>query len=115
MTEYGSGGSFTVTMDGPFAYGGGSAAKLAMISAPAANWKGAESPFSQVVEVDGISINSMVDIRLSIEQIESLRFAGKDISFTMENEDGIVTLYAVGSKPDNDLEFQATISEVVMV
>ena len=114
MNEYGSGGSFTVRMEGPFASGGGAAAKLATISAPAANWKGAISPFSQVVDVEGISVNSMVYIQLSIEQIEQLRSEKKDFAFTTENESGIVTLYAIGSKPDTDLEFQATISEVLM-
>ena len=115
MNEYGSGGGVTVIMEGPFASGGGSAAKLAMISAPAANWKGGTSPFSQVVEVDGISVNSMVYIQLSIDQIEQLRKENKDFAFTAENEDGVVTLYAIGSMPSTDLEFQATISEVVMV
>ena len=55
--DYGEGGSFTVTMDGPFASGGsGGALKMVAISAPAANWKGGESPYSQVVTVDGVTV-----------------------------------------------------------
>jgi hypothetical protein len=114
MNEYGSGGDITVIMEGPFSGGGAATAKLSVISAPAANWKGAISPFSQEVEVEGISVNSMVYIQLSIDQIEQLRSANKDFAFTTENDGGIVTLYAIGSKPSVDLEFQAAISEVVM-
>lgn len=120
MTEYGSGGSFTVRMDGPYAGGnsdgeGGAVVKLASISAPAADWKGATSPYSQEVSVDGISVNSMIDIRLSIDQIEQLRAENKDIAFTTENDEGVVTLYAIGSKPSKDLLFQATLTEVVFI
>lgn len=115
MTEFGNGGSFTVIMEGPFSgSGGGTAEKITTISAPAANWKGAISPYSQVVEVEGISVNTKVEIQLSIDQIEQLRSENKDIGFTTENDGGIVTLFAIGSKPDSDLEFQATLSEVVM-
>ena len=121
MTEYGSGGSFTVRMDGPYAgggssgEGGGTVVKLATISAPAANWKGATSPYSQEVRVDGISVNSMIEIRLSIDQIEQLRTEKMGIAFTTENDEGVVTLFAIGSKPSTDLLFQATLTEVVIV
>lgn len=111
MTEYGSGGSFTVSMDGPFAGSGASTLKMVPITAPAADWKGGTSPYSQVVEVDGISINSMVHIQMSKEMAEQLQ--GKDISFTTENDEGTVTLFAIGEKPDIDCEFQATLLEVI--
>jgi hypothetical protein len=116
MTEYGNGGSFTVMMDGPFAGGGGgSEAKLSVFTAPAANWKGAASPYSQVVELEDISINTRVDIYLSADQIQQLHDADKSISFTAENEDGVVTIFAVGSKPEFDLEFQVVLMEVIAV
>jgi hypothetical protein len=116
MTEYGNGGSFTVTMDGPFpGGGGGTEAKLSFFTAPAANWKGAASPYSQVVALEDISVNTRVDIYLSVDQIQQLQDADKSISFTAENEDGVVTIFAVGSKPEFDLEFQVVLMEVIAV
>ena len=114
MIEYGSGGSMTVTMNGPFSGGGGSTTnKLITIFAPVSNWKGGTSPFSQVVEVEGININSKVDIQMSAEQIVQL--SDQIIAFTAENKSGVVTLYAIGDKPAADCELQATLSEVVNV
>ena len=114
MPDYGSGGDFTVIMEGPFAGGGGgSSANMTSISALVANWKGATSPYSQVVEVGKINVNTKVDIQLSAEQIEQL--SEKRIAFTAENSGGVVTLYAVGDKPPVDCVFQATLTDVVNV
>lgn len=115
MTEYGNGGDFTVVMEGPFALGGGSSSKLNTIMAPVDKWKGAESPYSQVVDLENISVNTVVFIQLSVDQIEQLRSENKDIALTVENQGGIATLYAVGNKPSVDLEIQATLVEVVVV
>lgn len=110
-TEYGSGGSISVTMDGPFAGSSGGGAKIATISAPAESWKGGESPFSQVVAVDGVTVTSKVDVQLSDDQIQ--QFTNRIIAFRAVNDTGVITLYAYGSMPDTDMEIQATISEVV--
>lgn len=110
--EYGSGGNLSVTMDGPFAgSGGASGAKLVTISAPAANWKGGESPFSQVVTVDGVTVASKVDVQLSVDQVK--QFSDRIFAFQAVNTNGIITLYAYGSMPDTDCLIQATISEVL--
>lgn len=109
--EYGEGGSFSVTMDGPFGNAGSSSVKLTGFAAPAANWKGGTSPYFQIVEVEGISVNSKLDIQLSVDQLQQLH--EKDIAFTTENDGGVVTLWAVGDKPTEDLVFQATLTEVV--
>jgi hypothetical protein len=108
--QYGDAVSITVTMEGPFG-GGGTSAKLTTISLPAADWKGGESPYSQVVEVPEVSMNSMVNLQPSVEQLEI--FHEKDIAFTTENVGGEVTVYAIGDKPTQDYEIQATIMEVV--
>jgi hypothetical protein len=109
--EYGTGGNISVQMAGPFGAGGGSSAKLTEIVLPAANWKGAASPYSQVVTVDNVSVNSKVDLQPSVEQLEI--FHDKDIAFSTENDGGVVTVYAVGDRPTNDYTIQATIMEVV--
>ena len=108
--QYGEGGSITVTMEGPFSGGGGSSARLTEINLLASEWKGGESPYSQVVAVDKVSVNSMVNLQPSVEQLEI--FHDKDIAFTTENDGGVVTVYAIGDKPTNDYTIQATIMEV---
>lgn len=109
--QYGAGGTFTVSMAGPFGNTGGSAVKLAEITLLASAWKGGESPYSQVVEVDGVSVNSMVNLHPSVEQLEI--FHDKDLAFSTENDGGVVTVYAIGDKPMNDYTIQASIMEVV--
>lgn len=113
MVEYGSGGSFEVQMDGPFGGSGGTSSKLTVIHAAVADWKGGTSPYSQVVQVDGISLNSKVDIQMSVEQLA--RFYNQEIVFTTENKGGVVTLFAVGDKPAADCDFQATVSDIVAI
>ena len=108
--NYGNGGGFTVTMEGPFG-SGGTAAKLTSITLLAAEWKGGESPYSQVVTVDGVSVNSLVDLQPSVEQLEI--FHDKDLAFSTENDGGVVTVFAIGDKPTSDYTIQATIMEVV--
>ena len=114
MPDYGSGGDFTVIMEGPFAGGsGGSTSNMTSISAPVASWKGATSPYSQVIAIGQINVNTKVDIQLSADQIEQL--SEKRIAFTAENTGGVVTLYAVGDKPPVDCVFQATLSDVINI
>lgn len=107
--EFGEGGGLHVTMDGPFgSTGSGGLTKMVSINAPVANWKGGESPFSQVVAVDGISVHSKIDIQLDDLKI----FDNQIIAFQAVNESGIATLFAYGSKPSADCVFQATIIDV---
>lgn len=115
MTEYGSGGSFTVTMDGPFSggSGGGEAEKLTKIRALAESWKGGTSPYTQVVAVDGISVSSKVEIHMSAEDLDKL--SNQRITFTVENKGGTVTIFAIGDKPNTDCEFQVTLSNILNV
>ena len=108
--QYGQGGGITVAMEGPFG-GSGAAVKLTQVTLPAANWKGAESPYSQVVAVEGVSVNSMVNLQPSVEQLEI--FHDKDLAFSTENDGGVVTVFVIGDKPSNDYTIQATIMEVV--
>lgn len=110
--DYGDGGGMSVTMDGPFASsgGGGGNLKLVSISAPVANWKGGESPFSQIVRVDGVTTASKVDVQLSIEQ--TTYFANRITAFQAVNTNGVIALIAYGSMPDVDVMIQATITEV---
>lgn len=111
--QYGEGGDLEVTLEGPYASlgGGGAASKLATIYLPVNAWKGAESPFSQVVQVEEVSVNSAVLLLASVEQLKEL--GDINTKFTTENEAGVVTAFAIGNKPTKDYTFQAIVTEVV--
>lgn len=85
-------------------------ARISHIDLLAANWIGQTSPYSQVVHIEGVTVNSQVDLTPSIEQL--VIFYEKDLGFVTENEDGVVTVYAIGQKPENDYTIQVTITEV---
>ena len=90
------------------------AAKSALIGEVtllANKWVGDESPYSQVVEVVGATEHSQVDLTPSVEQLDT--FYEKDLAFVTENDNGVITVYAIGDKPANDYTIQVTITEVV--
>ena len=84
--------------------------RIADVDLLAANWVGTTSPYSQVVNIEGVTEYSQVDLTPSIEQL--VVFYQKDLGFVTENEDGVVTVYAIGQKPENDYTIQVTITEV---
>lgn len=85
-------------------------AKLTQVTLRASAWKGADSLYSQVVAIAGITEYSKVDLLPSVEQLAI--FYSKDVAFVTENEDGVVTVYAIGDKPTLDYTMQAQITEV---
>lgn len=89
---------------------GASPAWLTNVTLPASKWVGSNSLYSQVVTIPGITEYSKVDLLPSIEQIAI--FFNKNVSFVTENEDGVVTVYAIGDKPLLDYTMQAQITEV---
>lgn len=76
----------------------------------ASAWVGAEDPYSQVVSISGVTERSKVDLLPSVEQLAI--FHDKDIGFVTENEDGVVTVYAIGDKPTQDYTIEICITEV---
>jgi hypothetical protein len=87
-------------------------ARLSSVSLPASKWTGSNSLYSQVVTIDGITPYSKVDLLPSVEQLAI--FHNKDVAFVTENEDGVVTVYAIGDKPVLDYTMQVSITEVVV-
>lgn len=73
-------------------------------------WEGEASPYSQIVELEGITENSQVDLTPSVSDL--VIFHEKDLAFVTENNGGTVTVYAIGQKPQNDYTIQVTITEV---
>ena len=70
--------------------------------------------YGQIVNVNNATItpNSKVDLQITSEQM--VIFHEKDLAFVAENDDGVVTIYCVGSIPQNDYSIQAVITEVVI-
>ena len=90
--------------------GSGTAARIGYITLLANAWVGDESLYSQVVNIDGVTENSQVDLTPSVDQL--MVFYEKDLTFATKNEGGVVTVYAIGQKPTNDYTIQVTITEV---
>lgn len=89
------------------------AAKIAYITLPAASWEYDTNTghYSQVVEIEGITANSQVDLMLNAEQLSI--FWNKNLGFMTENKDGVLTVYAIGQQLLNDYTFQVSVTEVV--
>lgn len=87
-----------------------SVARIDSVTISASAWRGSGNLYSQVVSINGITEHSQVDLTPSVEQLAI--FYGKSLAFVAENEDGVVTVYAIGQKPENDYTIQVTITEV---
>ena len=85
-------------------------ARIAEIVLSSADWIGDVSPYHQIVTVPDVTEYSQVDLTPSVEQLAI--FHNKDLAFVTENDNGIVTVYAIGQKPTNDYTIQVTITEV---
>lgn len=88
------------------------AARISSVSLPASKWTGSGSLYSQVVSIPGITENSQVNLAPSVDQLAI--FYEKDITFVTENDGGVVTVYVIGQKPQNDYTIQVDIVEVVV-
>ena len=91
--------------------GAGKTARIGEVELLSSAWVGEGNLYSQVVNIEGVTENSQVDLTPSVEQL--VIFYEKDLSFVTENEDGVVTVYAIGQKPANDYTIQVTITEVM--
>ena len=89
----------------------GSTATIGVVELLADNWISNGNLHYQVVDIDGVTENSQVDLTPSVEQL--MVFYEKDLTFVTENDDGVVTVYAIGQKPVNDYVVQVTITEVL--
>lgn len=84
--------------------------KIGQVTLLADAWVGENNRYLQVVSIEGVTENSQVDLTPSVEQLEILY--EKDLTFVTENENGVVTIYAIGQKPLLDYTIQVTITEV---
>lgn len=87
--------------------------RIATITLRANAWTGSANPWSQAVTVNGVSANSKIDLQPTAQQIVALQNA--DIALMAENNNGVVTVYALGGKPTVDYTMQVLITEVAYV
>ena len=92
---------------------GGSLPKLTTITIPASGWSGSASPYSQVVAVNGVNVNSRLELLPTPTQISELQEA--EISLTITNNNGVVTVYSFYGKPASDMEMQILITDVEVI
>ena len=93
--------------------GSGGSSRLTNVTLKSSAWKTeSDGLHSQVVSIAGVTEYSKVDLLPSVEQLAI--FHNKDVTFVTENEDGVVTVYAIGDKPILDYTMQAQITEVVV-
>lgn len=107
---FGQSNGIRVRMLGPASSLGASGGKLSHVELSALDWKGAVSPYSQEVTVEGVSVNSQVDLIATAEQLEEMQ--NTVTQFVAENDGGTVTVYAIGDKPTEDLAFLCVLTEV---
>lgn len=93
--------------------GGADAPKLTSITMLAANWSGTSNPWSQVVQCNGVNVNSKLDLQPTPNQIVELQDA--EISLMLTNNQGTVSAWAIGNKPTKDYTIDVLITEVESV
>lgn len=90
-----------------------SAPKSTSITLLATNWVGDSQPYSQAISISAATSNSKVDLLPTANQIVELQNA--DISLMVENNNGTLTCYALGGKPEQDYTMQVLLTEVTPV
>lgn len=89
---------------------GGSKTRVVDIDLIAENWTGSDKHWTQVVHVHGSTDKSEVNLTPSVEQL--IIFREKDLTFSTENDGGVVTVHVIGQRPQNDYTIQADVVEV---
>ena len=74
-------------------------------------WTGNKNPWSQVVTINGVTANSKIDPQPTAVQIVELQDA--EITFMLQNDNGVVTAWAIGNKPTKDFTMDVLITEVI--
>ena len=80
------------------------AAVLAYEEPKRGEWIDDGSLLYQVVEISGVTANSKVDPQPTAYQILDLQ--NNDIAFVLENNDGVVTAYCLGGRPNKSYTMQ---------
>ena len=95
--------------------GGGTASspKLTEVYIPVESWNDEGDLYYQVVDCNGVTAYSKLDLQPTPEQIISLQ--NEEISLMATNNNGMVTVYAIGGRPSSDYTMSVLITEVIVV
>lgn len=93
--------------------GGGSMPKLTTVTIPASGWTESTSYYSQVIPVNGVNVNSRLEMLPTPAQISMLQEA--EISLTITNNNGVVTVYSFYGKPSSNIDMQILITDVEVI
>ena len=77
----------------------------------ASAWEGEGKRHYQVVALSDVNPSTKVNLQPSLEQLEIFR--NKELTFTTKNDNGVVTVYAIGDTPTNDYTIQVMLTTVV--
>jgi hypothetical protein len=87
--------------------------RVATITLSKSAWTGSANPYSQNVNVATVTTSTKIDLQPTAQQIISLNDA--DIALMAQNDNGTVTVYALGGKPSVDYTMQVLLTEVAYV
>ncbi len=87
-----------------------SPSRIAYVSIYADKWENEQSPYYQVVEVEGATNHTQVDLTPDATQLEMCR--AKELALVAINRNGVVRVKAIGKRPENDYFMQVTLTEV---
>lgn len=84
--------------------------KYANVTLEAALWSDGASPYTQTMNIDGVGVNTCVNLCPDANIIQG-SIAGKYV-LAVVNNNGVVTFYAINGKPTADITMQVQIVEV---
>ena len=87
--------------------------RVSTITLSKSAWVGSAEPYSQTVSVATVTASTKVDLQPTAQQIISLN--NDEIALIAQNNNGAVTIYAIGGKPSVDYTMQVLLTEVAYV
>ena len=95
---------------GPKGDTGDAGVTLGSITLPAGGWSGS-GPYAQTAALAGLPAAALVNLQPTAEQLMLLQQQGVTV-LTAANQDGVLTVYALGAAPQDELTLQVTVTPV---
>ena len=95
---------------GPKGDTGDAGVTLGSITLTAGGWSGS-GPYAQTAALAGLPAAALVNLQPTAEQLMLLQQQGVTV-LTAANQDGVLTVYALGAAPQDELTLQVTVTPV---
>ena len=95
---------------GPKGDTGDAGVTLGSITLAAGGWSGS-GPYAQTAALAGLPAAALVNLQPTAEQLMLLQQQGVTV-LTAANQDGVLTVYALGAAPQDELTLQVTVTPV---